>query len=107
MFKENKEDFRQWLIEEKGLSAKVTGDILSRCKRLDKCISQSIEEAVSSPQSYLIALKDIGTYATLNKQTAKSQYNLTATLRAAIRKYCEYRNPETFECYPSGNSLSR
>lgn len=107
MFIENKEGFRQWLIKDKGLSAKASGDILSRCKRLDKCISQSIEEAVSSPQSYLIALKDIKTYAMLNKRTAKSQHNLAATLRAAIRKYCEYRNPETFERYPSGMSLSR
>jgi len=107
MFKENKEDFREWLIEDKGLSSRAAGNILSRCKRLDGIVLESLHSSISSPESYLIALKKIKEYAKIEKQSAKTQYTLTATLRAAMKKYCEFINPETFEKYPNAYSLLR
>ena len=107
MFKENKEEFRKWLIEDRKLSRRAAGDILSRCKRLDNTVLDSLQISVSSPESYLIALKEIRDYAVIDKQAIKSQYALTATLRAAMKKYCEYMNPQTFEQYPDAYSLIR
>ena len=107
MFEENKEDFRKWIIEDRGLSTKLATDIICRCRRLDKQVLSSLDEAVLSPQSYLVALKDINAYAIDISQERKKQSLLINTLRGAMKKYCEYVNPESFECYPNGNSLSR
>ena len=107
MFNENKEEFRKWLIEDKKISHRAAGDILSRCKRLDNIVLDSLQISVSSPESYLIALKEIKEYAVIDKQNKKTQYALTATLRAAMKKYCEYMNPQTFEQYPDTYSLIR
>lgn len=107
MFEEKKELFRKWLIEDKGFSTKVAGDVISRCRRLDKQVLSSLDEAVLSPQSYLVALKDINTYAIDMNQEKKKETLLINTLRVAMKKYCEYINPESYECYPNGNSLSR
>lgn len=107
MFEEKTELFRKWLIEDKGLSNKTSGDIISRCKRLNDYVLPSIDDAVSSPESYLVALKAISSYALANKQDKNTQYGLISSLRSSIKKYCEYKNPNTFECYPNGHSLSR
>lgn len=102
-----KEDFRTWLVTDKGLSIKVSRDIQCRCKRLDSEILESIDFAVSSPEFYLQALKDIRSYAIANNRNKSSQYAMTSTLRAALRKYCEYCNPESFSLYPNGYSLTK
>lgn len=105
MFEENKEDFRKWLIEDKKLSSRVAGDVLSRCKRLNKTILEDIDLSISSPESYLASLKEIKDYSKRGKQSAKTQYALDATLIAAMKKYCEYKNPHTFQNYPNGYSI--
>lgn len=104
MFEDNKEDFRKWLIEDKKLSSRVAGDILSRCKRLNKAVLESIDLSISSPESYLTSLKEIKDYSTHGNKSVKAQYALNATLIAAMKKYCEYRNPHTFQDYPNGYS---
>lgn len=107
MFEENRENFRQWLIDDKGLSLKASGDVICRCKRLDSEVIKSIDLSISSPEFYLMALKDIKTYAIANKTNKQTQYTLMSTLRAAMKKYCEYVNPKKFEQYPNGYSISR
>lgn len=107
MFLDIKEDFRDWLVNEKGLSVKVSRDIQSRCKRLDTEVLESIDFAISSPEFYLQALKNIRSYAIANNGSKSTQYAMTSTLRAALRKYCEYRNPESFNLYPNGYSLTK
>lgn len=107
MYGEDKEHFRNWLLVDKGLSAKACGDTLSRCKRLNEHVLKSIDEAVFTPESYLVALKTIKEYAVSEKENEKTQYDLTSTLRGAMKKYCEFKNPNTYECYPNGYSLSR
>ena len=101
MFDSDKESFRRWLKEEKQLSNRVVGDIISRCNRLDKQVLVSISESVSSISNYVIALHDIEDYAEKNKQKKASQKALAATLRSAIRKYCEFVNPDTYQDYPT------
>lgn len=105
MFCEHKEDFRYWLIEVNKLSIKSAGDIISRCRRLEAEVLDSIDLSVSTPEHYSNALKKIKNYAILNKKTIKAQYNLTKSYRAALKKYCQYVKPDTYEQYPSGYSI--
>lgn len=107
MIKQNKKKFREWLVLEKQLSPRAASDIISRCTRLERTILESLDLSVSSPELYLIALKDIKKYAANTVNDTKSQNTLTGTLRAAIRKYCEYMNPTTFEKYPTAYNLKK
>lgn len=105
MFEENKEEFRKWLIEDKKLSKRVAGDVLSRCKRLNNAVLDSIDLSVSTPEVYLQSLQEIREYTKREKQNQKTRYNLNATFSAAMKKYCEYINPQTFKSYPDAYVL--
>ncbi|MEZ8918554.1 hypothetical protein AB4622_07500 [Vibrio splendidus] len=105
MFSEIKEDFREWLIVKKGVSKRVAGDTISRCKRLDEEILDSIDLAVSSVDNYLLAMSKIKHYARENGTENGAKYAMTGCLRSAMRKYCEYRNPEDISYFPSAYNL--
>ncbi|MCD9472917.1 hypothetical protein [Photobacterium phosphoreum] len=105
MFIERKEDFREWLIEQKGISRRVAGNIISRCKRLDEEVLGSIDLSVSSVDNYLSALSMIKSYSLANKSKDSAKYAMSASLRAAIRKYCEYRNPDDILRFPNAYHL--
>lgn len=105
MFQNNQEEFRQWLIKEKGLSDRVAGDTISRCRRLNKEVIGSIDRSVSSTESYLSALREIGAYSIKNKEKYSSQYTLGSSLRVALKKYCEFINPTTHKNYPNIYSI--
>lgn len=107
MFEENKEGFRKWLIKDKKLSTRVAGDVLSRCKRLNNAVLESIDLSVSTPEVYLESLHEIKEYTKREKESQKARYNLNATLNAAMKKYCEYMNPQTFKNYPNVYVLIR
>ncbi len=108
MYIDLKEDFKKWLVDEKGLSIKVAGNVLCRCKRLNNEILQcSIDQAVSTPQHYLQALIEVGQYAVANSSSNSSRYAMTGSLRCALKKYCEYRNPNTYSFYPTANSIPK
>lgn len=107
MFKDHKEDFRKWLVEDKNLSKTVAGNIVSRCKRLNNIVLESIDFSVSTPEVYLESLQEIREYAKYEKENKKTRYALNATLSAAMKKYCEYRNPQTFTKYPDAYDLIR
>ncbi len=108
MYTDIKEDFRAWLIEDKGLSAKAAGDVLCRCKRLDSGIlSANIDIAISTPKDYLQALQDVGQYASVNRSSKTSIYSMAGVLRSALRKYCEFCNPDSFAYYPTAHSIPR
>lgn len=105
MFVENREKFRDWLINYKGLSKRCASDVLCRCNRLNKQVLKSIDSAVSSPNLYSVALKEINIYAIQNSNETKQQTTLIITLTNAIKKYCEYKNPKTYEIFPSRTSI--
>lgn len=106
MFENDRDAFKEWLLHEKKLSPKVSGDHLCRCKRLHSGIIEPLHLVVSSPEQYVIALKKIKLYAVNKSTTKQEQYNLTCSLIAALKKYCEFKNPENFEKYPNGYSVS-
>lgn len=106
MFEKDKEEFRKWLVCNKNLSLKVSGDHLCRCKRLHNGIIEPLHLAVSSPDNYVIALKKIKKYGIEKSKTKQEQYNLTCSLTASLKKYCEFKNPNNFENYPNGYSVS-
>lgn len=105
MFSEVKEDFREWLIVKKGVSKRVAGDTISRCKRLDEEVLDSIDLAVSSVDNYLLAMAEIKNYARANGAKNGAKYAMRGCLRSAMRKYCEYRNPEKISYFPSAHNL--
>ncbi|KJG15289.1 hypothetical protein [Photobacterium angustum] len=99
------DDFKAWLMDEKGLSKKVASDIVSRCKRLDSDILESIDDSINSIDNYLLALSIIKKYAMQNSVSIKGQYALSSSLRSAMRKYCEFRKPSEINRYPNGYNL--
>ena len=105
MYYELIDDFKSWLVKEKGLSKKVASDIVSRCKRLDNDILDSIDNSVESIDNYMIALEIIKKYAACNSFSIKGQYALSSSLRSAMRKYCEFRKPSEITRYPNGYNL--
>lgn len=105
MFLELKEDFREWLIVKKRISKRTAGDTISRCKRLDEEVLDSIDLAVSSVDNYLLAMSKIKHYARENRVEKSAKYAMKGSLMSAMRKYCEYRNPEDISYFPSAYQL--
>lgn len=105
LFLDLKEDFRTWLINRKGLSKKVAGDVICRCKRLDNEVLDSLEFSISSVDNYLLAMGKINQYSSDKKIEPKARYALSCCLRSAMRKYCEFRHPDDISHFPNAYNL--
>lgn len=87
-------NFEHWLQEELGYSNKAAKDCISRCKRIEKELVVMLTEATSSQEKFDMLMKEIQIYAQEKTTTKQSAYTLTATLRAAARKYADYKYPQ-------------
>jgi hypothetical protein len=87
-------NFEHWLQEELGYTKKAAKDCVSRCKRIEIELVLMLPDAISSQENFDVLMKDIQIYAQEKTTTKQAAYTLTATLRAAARKYADYKYPQ-------------
>ena len=97
-FDSNVEDFREWLVST-GLTKRVAGDYLSRCRRIQRVFNVDLYEAVSKETDYIDLLIRIWRYAESNTNSQKAKHALNRSLRAACKKYAEFKFPKKSKKY--------
>jgi hypothetical protein len=95
----DKDVFISWLQEEKKLEYKSSKDCYYRCARVEKISKKSIELLLTSEEGFLELIRLIHQYSVQNNMEKKTAYALTGTLRAAIKKYGEFKNPNSASIY--------
>lgn len=81
--------FREWLIKN-GLSEKVAGDYVSRCKRIERDLLLKLSEFAQPEEKYHVLMFQIRSYAIATANNKSSAETLTATLRKSARMFFEY-----------------
>lgn len=89
-----KNEFRSWLISEKKLSTKVAGDIVSRCKRVERRLEVQLLAEFESNESFSALMRAIGDSCKLDCQTSDQAYNRAYALRHGVRKLLEFHCPD-------------
>jgi len=79
----DKELFLRWLLETRKLASKAAGDVVSRCKRVESSLNQTLEKTTISQVMFDAALTRIrGSHPNQND------------LLYAMRLYAAFKNPE-------------
>lgn len=92
-------DFRSWLINEAGLSSKVSYDVISRLRRISEEIESDLDIAISSEVEFVKLLRKIRAYSNKHSSNVRSAYSLSATLKSSLRKYALFKQPEKSKNY--------
>lgn len=101
-FEKDIEHFREWLVDS-GMTSKLAIDCISRCRRVEKVLNIDLKVAVSNNDDFQQLIADIKTYVTSQKQSFSSRevrYATSNMLRAASRKYAEFKYPSKSKDYP-------
>ena len=88
------DQFKQWLIVEKKQSKKVAGDIVSRCKRIERELGFGLLESFSSNDAYIDLMRAIRDKFRRPSEQPSAAYSRTSTLRHSVRKLLEFSDPE-------------
>jgi hypothetical protein len=88
----NEDRFKNWLLKNKQLGAKQSGDVLSRCRRIERVLNVSLDGTVSS-QSKLDALMErLWSEAAEYLRPGANRTTAASQLRSAARLYAEYKS---------------
>lgn len=98
-FKSRIPEFNEWLILEKGLSKRVSGDIISRCKRIEKYISPDLHDAVSTEDNFQELIGNIVSYSRSMLVDAHKASNLKKSLVHAAKHYALFSFNENAQKY--------
>jgi hypothetical protein len=77
----DKDLFLRWLLRKRRLKSKVAYDTVSRCKRIESILGQTLESAVASQGAFEAGLTEI--------KRIRPQYN---DLLYAMRLYAMFKN---------------
>jgi hypothetical protein len=86
-------EFINWLKDDMGLSDKYARDIYCRCKRVEKQIDKNLVNSTSNKKGFESLQGRIKEYSQLSTGNVKACYALTGDLRAAVRKYAQFKYP--------------
>lgn len=87
VFEKEVEGFRKWLVSSARISKTSAKDCISRCRRVEKELKIELFEAVSDVTEYVQLIKKV------------KRISFTADLRAACRKYADYKFPTKSKHY--------
>ena len=99
MGKHSFEHFQDWL-EEHGLSKKVAGDYVSRCRRVEKVLELSLLNSVKSEDRFVALLLQLNQFALVNTTSKSGFYTLKKTLKKSVSMYAEFVVGTKAKCYP-------
>lgn len=81
-------EFREWLGREKCLADKPAGDVISRCRRIERDMEVSLARACRSDRSFVQLLHDLKTR--VEEYSSGPSRNVYGPLRRAARLYSEF-----------------
>ena len=89
--KENRDNFRAWLISSKMMGEKSARDVLSRCGRVEKVIKVSLETAAQTETGIQKVLDTLSTKSSSYLSPKTNAVYAVAVLKRAVRLYYEYK----------------
>ena len=99
--------FTEFLVKRKRLSARVAGDYVSRCYRIERELSIDLERETSSSKSYQKLLIDIAKYVDRTATSSTHGYSMSGTFRAAVKKFAEFKVGNKSKNYPTGHTFGK
>ena len=87
-----KDSFREWLISKKAYSHRPARDMLSRCKRVERIFSISLDETIKTEKSLDERLHRLKNDADSYLKVGANHITSVGILRTAVRLYHEYLN---------------
>jgi hypothetical protein len=86
----SRSEFTNYLINGRKLSAKVAGDIASRCVRVEKTFELDLKEATKNEAKLKSLHLNIAKFGVQTAETSTKAYSLSSNLRLAINYFSEY-----------------
>ena len=86
----NEREFRQWLTETKGFKQKSAGDILSRCRRVERVLGISLREELSQPADVEDIRQKLRQNQAAYLDPKTNPIYAVAVLQRAVNLYGEY-----------------
>jgi len=83
-------EFRKWLISTKGISLKGAGDLVSRCRRVERDLKLSLDSSLHSKDGMEKIQAKIRLNAAKMASEGADQGQLVTSLKGAVRRYWEY-----------------
>lgn len=105
-FNDIQESFREWLIQS-GLSEKLAGDVLSRCRRIERELSISLIDLVETKEKYLILMTRIHSFSFAVTITSKAAYAIRSNFYRASRLFAKFVIGDTSSTYPNGYTFRK
>lgn len=102
----DQKDFVDWL-KTQGLSSRAASDYASRCKRVERIFQISLNKELINVDKFTSLMVDIQKYAKETANTRNAAYNISGTLRLAVRKFALYLLGNKALSYPMNHSLGK
>ncbi len=96
----DKEKFSEFLITKRGLSPIVASNYVSRCLRVERVLKLDLQEMTENIDGYITLNAKLWQYAKKSSTTSDGVKALTATLRAAVKSFVEFRWRSKFKSLP-------
>ena len=103
LFQEN--EFRNWLLNEKGMTHRVISDYVSRCKRVQNIFEITLNSSIKTEKRYISIMEDINSSHFLKNLKNANFKSVAATLRLAVRTYAIFLLGEKAIKYPKCYSI--
>ena len=87
----DKVGLQSWLIDTKGFQKKSARDIVSRCKRVEKIFSISLDVTLQSKADIDGLIDRLGTESSSYLAPEVKKVYAVSVLRRAVKLYAEYR----------------
>ncbi len=84
------ETFRSWLVDSRGVSKRVAGDIISRCRRIQKVTGVDLSEAVVRKSSFDLLMDNLDEFILETTENIQRRQTLAGSLRYATRLYAKF-----------------
>ena len=97
--KKDRDLFIDWLQKEKNIDYKPSKDYYYRCLRVERSANKDIGLLLLNEKTFLEFMEWIHQYGMQNGIDKKKAYVLVGTLRSAVKKYAEFKNPDMLPVY--------
>lgn len=103
---QNQDGFVNWLVVN-GISKRVAGNYASRCKRVEYNLGVDLCVEIVTEQRFIELMISIKRYSASVSKNKLSEYNLSGSLRLAVRKFAQYKIGNEALEYPACHRLNR
>jgi hypothetical protein len=84
------QDFREWLTQSYGVSLTVAGDVISRCRRVERLTALELQQAVRRKKSFDALIEALDDSIRAISNISRKRARLAASHRYAVRLYARF-----------------